>query len=82
MFITVIFLTTYKKFEYGLFEQTDSLIKYNYCDMETYFYTLTLLLLSFCQLYALRKLSWQGNYQRITMKLTTSFLLCLQQQTY
>ena len=38
MFITVIFLTTYKKIEYDLFEQTDSLITYNYCDMETYFY--------------------------------------------
>ena len=69
MFITVIFLTTYKKFEYGLFEQTDSLIKYNYCDMETYFYTdvpfviiLSMLCASFHGKKTISELQWNLLY--------------------
>ena len=32
------FLQHTKKFEYVVFEQKDSLIKYNYCVMQTYFH--------------------------------------------
>ena len=78
-FITVIFLTTYKKFEYGLFEQTDSLIKYNYWKLT---FTLTFLLLSFCQCSAqafmARKLSANYNetyYIFLAMFTTTNLLI-------
>ena len=84
MFITVIFLTTYKKFEYGLFEQTDSLIKYNYCDMETYFYTdvtfvIILSVVCSAQAFMARKLpaNYNETYYIFLAMFTTTNLLIL-----
>ena len=65
MFITVIFLTTYKKIEYDLFEQTDSLITYNYCDMETYFYidiAFVIIVSVVCSVQALMTRKLPANY--------------------
>ena len=37
-FITVIYLTLYHKYEYGIYQAKDPILKYNYCNLATYFY--------------------------------------------
>ena len=65
IFITVTFLTVYKKLEYGVFEVKDSLVKYKYCDIGAYFYfvfvfSITLSILCSVQAFKARKLP--ANY--------------------
>ena len=74
MFITVIFLTTYKKLEFGIFEQTYFLIKYKYCDAGTYFYvdhTSVVILSIVCSVQAFLARRLPENY----MFTTTNLLL-------
>ena len=65
MFLLVIFLTIYKKFEFVIFEKTDDLIQYNYCDMQTYFHTdvaSAIILSVVCSVKAFRARKLPANY--------------------
>ena len=83
IFVTVVFLTTYKKFEYGIFEQTDFLIKYKYCDTGTYFYldlTSVIILSIVCSVQAFLARTLPANYNEtyyifLGMFTTTNLLL-------
>ena len=56
IFVDVIYLALYHNYEYGIYQTNGSLFIYNYCDMTSYF-ILVQVLLSFCQLDVLCKLS-------------------------
>ena len=83
IFVTVNFLTIYKKFEFGIFEKTDNLIQYNYCDMQTYFHidVASVIILSVvCSVKAFRARKLPANYNEtyyifLGMFATTNLLM-------
>ena len=83
-FITVIYLTLYHKYEYGTYQAKDPLLKYNYCNMASYFYidtNLVSILSMICsvQAFLARKLpsSFNETYYIFLGMFTTTILLVL-----
>ena len=59
--ISTVFLTVFNEFEYGVLDAGRSTLKYNYCNMETYFYVdvaLVILLSMICSVQAFIARKW------------------------
>ena len=83
-FITVIYLTLYHKYEYGIYQTKDPLFRYNYCDMSSYFYvdaSFVIILPMICsvQAFLARKLpsNFNETYYIFLGMFTTTILLVL-----
>ena len=81
-FITVIYLTLYHKYEYGIYQAKDPILKYNYCNMVSYFYTdtslvITLSMICSVQAFLARKLpsNFNETYYIFLGMFTTTILL-------
>ena len=84
IFISTLFLAVYSKFEYGVSEVKSTTLKYNFCNMETYFHVdvaLVILLSIICsvQAFIARKLPTNFNetYYIFLGMFTTTILLLL-----
>ena len=84
IFINVIYLVFYSKYEHGIYQENDSLTKYYYCNMTSYFYadTSSLIILSIIcsvQLFLARKLpaNFNETYYIFLGMFTTTILLVL-----
>ena len=84
VFISTLFLAVYSKFEYGVLEVKSTTLKYNFCNMETYFHidvALVILLSITCsvQAFIARKLPTNFNetYYIFLGMFTTTILLLL-----
>ena len=81
-FITVIYLTLYHKYEYGIYQAKDPILKYNYCNLATYFYidtsfVITLSMICSVQAFLARKLpsNFNETYYIFLGMFTTTVLL-------
>ena len=81
-FITVIYLTLHHKYEYGIYQTKDPLLKYNYCNMAFYSYidtSFVVILSMICsvQVFLARKLQSNFNetYYIFLGMFTTTILL-------
>ena len=81
-FITVIYLTLYHKYEYGIYQAKDPILKYNYCNMASYFYidtslVITLSMICSVQAFLARKLpsNFNETYYIFLGMFTTTILL-------
>ena len=84
IFITVIYLTLFHKYRYGIYQAKGSLFRYNYCDMTSYFYVDTsfvIILSMICsvQAFLARKLpsNFNETYYIFLGMFTTTILLVL-----
>ena len=80
----MIYLVFYSKYEHGIYQENDSLTKYYYCNMTSYFYadTSSLIILSIIcsvQLFLARKLpaNFNETYYIFLGMFTTTILLVL-----
>ena len=83
-FITVIHLTLYRKYDYGIYQAKDPLLRYNYCNMASYFYidtsfVIILSIISSVQAFLARKLpsNFNETYYIFLGMFTTTILLVL-----
>ena len=81
-FITVIYLILHHKYEYGIYQAKDPLLKYNYCNMAFYFYidtSFVVILSMICsvQAFLARKLpsNFNETYYIFLGMFTTTILL-------
>ena len=83
-FITAIYLNLYHKYEYGIYQAKDPTLKYNYCNMASYFYidiSFVIILSMICsvQAFLARKLpsNFNETYYIFLGMFTTTILLVL-----